>query len=1669
MAEDAPPVTMNQLLDAIRSVSDRITRMETQAQRGRAVPVPNGQRQPQQQEYEADENLLHQEDDPPPAPNFNQLPRRQDRARFRDADEDQPRHGGKNVKLTAPLFAGRVNPEAYLDWEKRMEYIFEYYNYSEARKVSLAAAQLTENALAWWDRDVLERRRLRHGQIDNWKDMRFSLRKRYVPAHFHRDLQKRFRKLTQGTKSVEEFFEEFETLRNRLETEDAEETLMAQFLDGLHDRIARKVERQPYHDFDELLHLAVQAEQHIKRKSAAIPRKQTVWTPPTRTFDKGKSTVEDSKFTKPIAGTSKGTRPEPVKTTTQRARDITCFKCQGKGHYARECPNQKVMIIRPDGEYESQDEAEEVPEGSEEDIVDYPETGELLVIRRALSTLYDPETIQRENIFHTRCTVNTKVCSLIIDGGSCTNVARKYLVDKLGLPKTKHPRPYRLRWLNNETELRISEQVSVPFSIGKYADQVLCDVVPMHAGHLLLGRPWQFDKEALHNGRTNYYTFTHKEKKHSLAPLTPQKVFEMQKTMDKGDQVSKTNLYITPTTVFKSLEAKDTVLLMIFKESLVSGSGQEDYPVAVQELLKKFIDVFPEDIPPGLPPVRGIEHQIDLVPGAPLPNRAAYRVSPEEARELERQVQELMSKGYIRESLSPCALPVLLVPKKDGSWRMCVDCRAINNITIKYRHPIPRLDDMLDELNGATIFSKIDLRSGYHQVRMKEGDEWKTALKTKRGLYEWLVMPFGLTNAPSTFMRLMNHILRAYICKFVVVYFDDILVYSTCLADHLLHLEQVLETLRLEKLYANLKKCTFCTDQVVFLGFVVSSQGLKVDEEKIKAIQEWPTPTTIGHVRSFHGLASFYRRFVQNFSTIAAPLASVIKKDVAFKWGPAQEEAFNKLKDSLTHAPVLVLPNFNKTFEIECDASGTGIGAVLTQEGKPVAYFSEKLHGASLNYPIYDKELYALVRSLETWQHYLLSREFVIHTDHETLKHLRGQTTLKRRHAKWLEFVETFPYVIKYKKGKENIVADALSRRYALITTMEAKVMGFEHIKLSYETDPEFQETYKGTSKAALGRFYQQDGFLFREKRLCIPQGSMRELILREAHGGGLMGHFGRDKTLSVVMEHFFWPHLKRDVERFCSKCITCLKAKSRSHPYGLYMPLPIPHLPWVDISMDFVLGLPQVNHKDSIFVVVDRFSKMAHFIACNKTNDATQTADLFFKEVVRLHGVPRIIVSDRDTKFLSHFWKTLWKKLGTKLLFSTTCHPQTDGQTEVVNRTLSTLLRATVGKNLRNWVSCLPYIEFAYNHARHSATKQSPFEIVYGFNPLTPLDLSPLPQAIYSSPTGETKAEFVKKLHQRVRDNLAKKTDQYKKQADKGRREITFEPGEWVWLHMRHERFPNQRKSKLSPRGDGPFRVLERVNNNAYKLELPGELNISTTFNVSDLSPFHAGQPIMGSESFQEGRNDEDIEANHFEAEGEASIPVMRQTPRTRSGTRNIREEFNKSLESLYTLIQHRELKGSLLTKEITHETPTAPREDSQATKLQDSGVGTSNDPPELGEHTNAFLKSKKQGIFFLPVLQGYADTALFVISADENSKDDVGESPWPPGDVSPPPPLVGDTQRRTKELYSFSLSRFCPNGFSEKGFNEATPLVRNVELVLSSFILHKLYKCLSLWNTEE
>ncbi|GJW99531.1 putative reverse transcriptase domain, zinc finger, CCHC-type, aspartic peptidase domain protein [Tanacetum coccineum] len=571
--------------------------------------------------------------------------------------------------------------------------------------------------------------------------------------------------------------------------------------------------------------------------------------------------------------------------------------------------------------------------------------GELLVIRRALATDSTEDSVWlRHNIFHTWCTSHGKVCDVIIDSGSCKNVVSETMVKKLSLKTEKHPHPYKLSWLQKGKSVHVDQRCMVHFSIrDKYRDEVWCDVVPMDACHLLLGRPWQFDRRTIHDGKRNMYSFD-----------------------------------------------KDGVAYaLVIKE--VRNDDPPPPPDILIPLLKKFQSVFLEEIPAGLPPMRTIQHCLDLVPGATLPNKLAYLMNPTENAELQRQVGELLRKGMVRESMSPCVVPFLLVPKKDGSFRMFMDSRAVNKITIKYRFPILRLDDIVDQLHGASVFSKIDLRNGYHQIRIKPGDEWKTAFKTRDGLYEWLVMPFGLSNAPSTFIRLMNLVFKPFISR------------------------------------------------LVFLGYIISKDGTHVDSTKVDAI-----------------------------ITIVSPITECLKGGT-FKWTKEAQASFELIKAKLIEAPVLALPNFEK--------------------------------------------------------------------------------------------------------------------------------------------------------------------------------------------------------------------------------------------------------------------------------------------------------------EIVRLHGVPKTITSDRDPKFVGHFWRTLWRKLGTKLQFSFAYHPQTDGQTEAVNRSLGNLLRCLVGENIRKWDLVLPQVEFAYNRSCSQTTGKSPFEIVYGCNPLSPLDLVPLPVTSNYSSDADVRAEKIKELHEQVRGKIEKQNQKYAKQANKHRK----------------------------------------------------------------------------------------------------------------------------------------------------------------------------------------------------------------------------------------------------------------------------------------------------------
>jgi hypothetical protein len=441
----------------------------------------------------------------------------------------------------------------------------------------------------------------------------------------------------------------------------------------------------------------------------------------------------------------------------------------------------------------------------------------------------------------------------------------------------------------------------------------------------------------------------------------------------------------------------------------------------------EYADIFPDELP-GMPPDRDIEFAIKLQPGTTPISKRPYRMPPAELAELKKQLQELQDKGFIHPSTSPWGCPVMFVKKKDESLRLCIDYCPLNAVTIKNKYPLPRIDVLFDQLVGAKVFSKIDLRSGYHQIKIRASDISKTAFSTRYGLYEFLVMSFGLTNAPTYFMYLMNSIFMPELYKFVVVFIDDILVYSKNEEDAG-HLHVVLQRLREHHLYAKLSKCDFWLKEIKFLGHTISQAGIAVDPDKVQEVMNWKPPTTVRQIRSFLGLAGYYQRFILDFSRIAKPITELLKKEAKFVWSQKCEDAFHALRQHLTTALVLAQPDSGKPFDVYCDASGTGLGCVLMQDNRVIAYASRALRPHEQNYPTHDLELAAVVHALKMWRHYLMETHCNIFTDHKSLKYIFTQADLNMRQRRWLELIKDYDLEVHYHPGKANVVADALSRK----------------------------------------------------------------------------------------------------------------------------------------------------------------------------------------------------------------------------------------------------------------------------------------------------------------------------------------------------------------------------------------------------------------------------------------------------------------------------------------------------------------------------------------------------------------------------------------------------------------------------------------------------------------
>ncbi|KAL0188510.1 hypothetical protein M9458_015609, partial [Cirrhinus mrigala] len=836
-------------------------------------------------------------------------------------------------------------------------------------------------------------------------------------------------------------------------------------------------------------------------------------------------------------------------------------------------------------------------------------------------------------------------------------------------------------------------------------------------------------------------------------------------------------------------------------------------PLEYQDLLEAFSRAKATQLPPHRPG----DCAIDLIPGAVPPKGRIFPLSQPKSEAMHKYIQEELAKGFITPSTSPASAGFFFVKKKDGGLHPCIDYRGLNEVTIKYRYPLPLVPSALEQLRSAKLFTKLDLRSAYNLIRIRAGDEWKTAFSTTSGHYEYRVMPFGLSNSPSCFQAFVNEVFRDMLNRCVIVYIDDILIYSNSYPEHVQHVRAVLKRLISHQLYAKEEKCDFHQSRISFLGYIISPEGVAMDERKVEAVLNWPRPSTLRELQRFLGFANFYRRFIRNFSTVAAPLTAMVKKGTTrLTWSPAALQAFGDLRQRFSTAPILHHPDPDKPFVVEVDASSTGVGAVLSQrQGEPpklfpCAYFSHKL----------TLWLLAIKLALEEWRHWLegAKHPFTVLTDHRNLEYLRSAKTLNHRQVRWALFFTRFHFQVTYRPGSQNTKADALSRVHepgqptnppepVLPTSIIVAPVAWDI--LTEITEAQTQDPPPAECPANL---------------TYVPL-SLRSRVLSEVHSVPSSGHPGIEATLHLLNNRYWWPTIRSDTINFIKSCTTCNTAKvPRRLPAGLLQPLPVPQRPWSHLAIDFVTDLPPSNGYTTILSVVDRFSKACRFIPLPKLPSALETAE--------------DIVSDRGPQFTSRLWATFFRLLGVNVSLTSGYHPQANGQIERLNQELTRFLRTYCQNRQEDWNRYLFWAEYAQNSLRKPSTSLTPFQCVLGFQPpLFPWSGEPSELPAVNSwfqNSEETWNQAHVHLQGAVRRTQA--------QADRKRRpNPPYEPRQWVWLSTQDLRLRLPCK-KLSPRYVGPFKIIKQITPVSFRLELPDDYRISPTFHVSLLKP--AGDP---------------------------------------------------------------------------------------------------------------------------------------------------------------------------------------------------------------------------------
>src|SRR6266705_3201041 len=799
-------------------------------------------------------------------------------------------------------------------------------------------------------------------------------------------------------------------------------------------------------------------------------------------------------------------------------------------------------------------------------------------------------------------------------------------------------------------------------------------------------------------------------------------------------------------------------------------------------------------------------------------------------------VAEHLKRGTIRESWSPYAANFFFVKKKDGKLHPVQDYRPINKWTKKNRNVSPLIPQTIDRLSKSMLFTKFDVRWGYNNIRIKEGDEWKGAFLTPEGLFEPTVMFFGLTNSLATFQMMMNTIFRTEVAKgWLSVYMDDIAIHTKRekqetelqhLARHRTFTHHVLNKLEKHDLYLKPEKCAFEKKEIDYLGVIIGQNTIKMDPEKVKGVANWQKPRTPTEVQQFLGFTGYYRYFVPNYSKIARPLLDLTKKTTPWHWEKPQQNAFIELKRRMCCSPVLTQPDFEKKFYLQTDASAYGVGAVLSQEGEltptlakrtkptlhPTAYYSATFTPTERNYDIYERELLAVMKSLAHWRPYLgwTKEPFTIMTDHANLQYWKSPKNLNRRTARWHADLQEYDFDILYIPGKANVPPDALSRP-----------PGADRGKEDNQDVIILPEAKFTAATAAL------DG-----KTLVPALNEVKRGIMALVHDHPTAGHPGRDETLRKAQEHYYWPNMKEWIADYVKGCATCQQNKILTHRKRtpIYrIPTEEHTRPFQCVAMDLLTGLPPRHGKDAILTIVDQgCSRAAIFLPCSTTITGPGIAQLYMNHVFQWFGLPRKVISERDPRFTSHFGKALTAKLGIQQNLSTAFHPQTDGLSERKNQWVEQYLRLVTSAQPEDWTHWLPIASAVHNNRRNSTTGLSPNHILLGYD----ITLNPAAELQSSNETVEERLDTMRRKREQAIEALNKTA------RKSGTPAAQYKKGQKVWLEGANLKMPHQ-KTKLLPKRYGPFTITKEVSPVAYQLGLPPTWTIHDVFHASLLSPY--------------------------------------------------------------------------------------------------------------------------------------------------------------------------------------------------------------------------------------